>query len=229
MKKLFKWLFIIFIVIPVVLAIIAPKDKKKSESETQTVEQKEIVQVKEKDIKSKIPDNVYWMMTKKDFPKAYKQWGQKGLDKINSLAPQVSELVAKSKKCDVLSEVALSDAKSKPKKNIVFFADCKNGERFYISEEDIVNQRSAVSLNEAFENLDKESYYRSCLNAVKARANHPSTVDSSIFGRNIKATPTGGVFVYMDFTAKNSFGLEEEFNAQCTWNEGKMSIEIYNK
>lgn len=228
MKKLLKWLFIIFIVIPLVFAVISAFFGKKDKAEVD-VEQPKKIKVEASDIKSKIAKDAYVDINQKSYPKTYKKWGKKGIDKINSLGPKAAELVAKSRSCDRVEMVELSDAKSIPHKKIVFFVDCKNKERFYVSDADIELGYKVVSVRESFDNIDKSSYYEACLKGIKSQANYPSTVDTSIFNRSIRPSSTGGVLVYMEFSAKNGFGLEQKLIAECSWNNGKSDIKIYEK
>ncbi|AXN95898.1 hypothetical protein [Pasteurella multocida] len=231
MKKLLKWIFIILFVFPAIFGFLVSlsKNTKEEKEVVNNTENKQKIEQSKDDFKSKIIENAYFAMTKKDNPKTYKAWGSEWIKKINDLGPLAGELVAKSRSCDKVVDIALSDTKSKPKKKIVFYVDCKNKERFYISEDDIKSQNKVFSVNESFKNIDSEKYYKACLSGIKSRANHPSTVETSIFGRAIGSTPTGGVLVRMDFTAKNSFGLEEKFTAACSWDDDKSEINIYNR
>lgn len=231
MKKLLKWIFIILFVFPAIFGFLVSlsKNTKEEKEVVNNTENKQKIEQSKDDFKSKIIENAYFAMTKKDNPKTYKAWGSEWIKKINDLGPLAGELVAKSRSCDKVVDIALSDTKSKPKKMIVFYVDCKNKERFYISEDDIKSQNKVFSVNESFKNIDSEKYYKACLSGIKSRANHPSTVETSIFGRTIGSTSTGGILVRMDFTAKNSFGLEEKFTAACSWNDDKSEINIYNR
>lgn len=233
MKKVLKWLLIIFIGIPTVLGIIIGIFQAKNQSKDNSIADvpKEVKkqEVNQSDIKRKIEDGAFIPMTKKTYPKAYKVWGQDGFDRINKLGPLVAERVAMSKQCDKVIDVSLSDTKSKPKSYIVFFVDCKNKERFFVSESDIELGYKAISINEEFKNKDinTNSYYNSCLNGIKSSVNFPSTVDSSIFDRRIGPSVTGGIIVMMKFSAKNAFGVEENFIAQCDYyDNGKSDIRI---
>lgn len=228
MKKILKWLFIIFIVLPFVLGAFSAIFVKKDEI-TANTDQLEKSKIEESNIKSKIAKDAYVEITQKSYPKTYRKWGKKGIDKINSLGPKAAELVANSKSCDQVEMVDLSDEKSVPNKKIVFFVDCKNKERFYVSDADIELGYKVVSVRESFDNINKSSYYEACLKGIKSKANYPSTVDTSIFNRSIRPSSTGGILVYMEFSAKNGFGLEQKLIAECSWDNGKSDIKIYEK
>lgn len=81
---------------------------------------------------------------KKHYPKLYTQWGDKGLKHVNDLMPKVINKVAKSPKCDEPEIIEVSD-KSTPKVEAIFFVDCKNHERFYVSEKQLNNNEPLVS------------------------------------------------------------------------------------
>ncbi|GAB1668159.1 hypothetical protein Mh1961_13790 [Mannheimia haemolytica] len=232
MKKLLKWLLIVFVVIPVVLGTLVGifQNKNQNTENVASNNQKEVKNegLTQANLEQKIEAGAFLPMTKKSYPKAYKLWGQDGFNRINKLGPLAAELVAKSKQCDKVIDVSLSDAKSNPKSYIVFFVDCKNKERFFVSESDIEFRHKAISLNEEFKNknINASNYYNSCLKGIKARANFPATVDSSVFDRQIGPSTTGGVIVMMKFSARNAFGVEENFIAQCDYYENKSDIRI---
>ena len=253
LKKTFKIIFIVFFLIPLAISTInvlfSEKPKEKSSEIGQAKNASETVSgnnekssskpVKLTDVPESIPiadttskiitkaqfEQIYWKLTKKDFPKAYNAWGKSGLDKINSLAFGAAELASMSGKCDKVTDVALSDKKSTPKKKIVFYVDCKNKERFYVSESDIKNKVLPHPISEGFERIDQSSYYSACVKMIKQQANIPSTVDTSIFGRKIWQSPTGDIIVAQSFTAKNAFGVEAKLNAECSFgNKNTITI-----
>ncbi|HRQ63890.1 MAG TPA: zinc ribbon domain-containing protein [Xanthomonadaceae bacterium] len=65
---------------------------------------------------------------------------------------------------------------------------------------------------------------QACRDRVRSNANHPSTVSFATFGQSTDAGgPGGGYRVRLDFTAKNSFGLELKFQALCVFAPGSSS------
>src|SRR5690606_1059816 len=71
---------------------------------------------------------------------------------------QVAEMVSMQKNCDSVALVSFSDVRS-TKSEIVWFADCKNGQRFYVSESDLkagATIRSNLVIAKAFDNYDNQ-------------------------------------------------------------------------
>lgn len=81
-----------------------------------------------------IADSAVMPITQKSYPKTYAAWGEEGIERINALMQPAAEIVASSPGCDRLAMLALSEQRSSPPDNIVFYADCANGQRFYIIE-----------------------------------------------------------------------------------------------
>lgn len=59
------------------------------------------------------------------------------MDKINKMMPLAVDKVALNPNCDEPDMIELSDNKSIVKREVVFFVDCKNKQRFYISQNDL--------------------------------------------------------------------------------------------
>lgn len=75
--------------------------------------------------------------TEKSYPKLYAAWGKEWVDDINTMLPAVVKIVSKNPQCDAPSIADLSDNRSIVRQEAVFFVDCVNGERFYISQKDL--------------------------------------------------------------------------------------------
>lgn len=78
--------------------------------------------------------------TEKGYLKLYATWGKKWVDNINTMMPLVVKKVAANPKCDAPSIADLSDNRSIVKQEAVFFVDCVNGERFYISQNELTDE-----------------------------------------------------------------------------------------
>lgn len=70
---------------------------------------------------------------RKDAPKFYDKWGKATIDRSNRLIKKAARQAEESPDCDSVEWVAMSDNMSKPDE-IVWYADCTNGNRRYISE-----------------------------------------------------------------------------------------------
>lgn len=75
--------------------------------------------------------------TKKNMPKLYARWGDVWIKKINHMLPLAAAKAAQNPKCDIPEIVDISDQRSIVKKEAVFFVDCKNKERIYVSQKDL--------------------------------------------------------------------------------------------
>jgi hypothetical protein len=72
---------------------------------------------------------------------------------------------------------------------------------------------------------------RLCEDGIRGWAKHPSTVDiHSIMGYGSKVISTGERLIVQSFTARNSFGLELTYQAQCVVQpDGTLQINIAEK
>ncbi|KEZ04833.1 hypothetical protein GQ57_16080 [Burkholderia sp. MSh2] len=57
-----------------------------------------------------------------------------------------------------------------------------------------------------------------CQDYAKSQANHPSTVEFSMWGARVVEQPDGSVIARSTFTAKNGFGAELKFEVACQVN-----------
>lgn len=121
-------------------------------------------------------------ITRESYPKTHAAWGDEGIRRINELMQPAAEIVASSPRCDRLHTVALSESRSTPPDKIVFFADCDNGERFFITEEEVLAKRQSVSQNEKSKWLDEQQLVEICHEAIRARVNGPCIfADASVY------------------------------------------------
>jgi|GEM_PF-1996200 len=177
-----------------------------------------------------IADDAFMSMDKANFPKAYKKWGAAGFEKINDLGPKAAQLIAASETCDALNVLALSDERSKPKSDIVFFGDCANGKRFYVSEKDIESGTKAVSVNDLMSSREDGDYIQTCFDHTASSLKFPSSFDPSWLSATVYHAPTGGVVVQAPFEAKNGVGNTLPFNTRCVFDDQGMSPpEISNR
>ncbi len=78
------------------------------------------------------------IMTPENYPKTYKKWGKDHFEKINNLLEPAAKHASLKSSCDEVEFVALSDSKSIAPNHIVIFANCKNGNQFHITENDLI-------------------------------------------------------------------------------------------
>lgn len=90
-----------------------------------------------KDIpKDKDYSKVVDIAKRSDAPKFYDKWGKATIDRSNKLIKKAARKAEESPDCDSVEWVAMSDNMSKPDE-IVWYADCTNGNRRYVSEKSL--------------------------------------------------------------------------------------------
>lgn len=71
------------------------------------------------------------------YPNIYKTWGKERVDWLNSLQRPLAHYTLTKYSCDVITSMALSTSRSTPPNFAMFFVDCKNGNRYYVSSYDL--------------------------------------------------------------------------------------------
>lgn len=152
----------------------------------------------------------------KGYDKTIDKYGVARIKEINELIPKAADLMSKNKNCDKLWNVALSSNRG-TKDNVVIFGDCNNGSRFYLTEKEINESKTALS---GKEKLDKMSLdlMNLCDEMAKATLTHPSTFDKSIWRSGVSVDDYK-ITIVSGFSAKNSFGLELKYKAVCVFND----------
>lgn len=139
------------------------------------------------------------------FPKMLKKLGLSNIKKANQLMPKAAEIVAMNPKCDAVVHVDISDRSERNK--LIIYADAKNGQRFYLTENEILSSEPAISEQEQLAPL----LWRHELMAeevIKSKLTHPSTYDRHEMGIWQSETTANCNQIMIEFSAKNSFGVE---------------------
>lgn len=165
---------------------------------------------------------------KKAYPKLYKQWGEKAVNEMNGYLPRIAEHVARENSCDAVESVDISDARSNPKaKQMVFFVDCRNGKRFFVSTDDLNSGRKSTA--EQDKEIDNSAVISQCDAAIKAQLNHPGTFDPHLLDTATGVNPNGNILVTRGFTAKNGLGMQIDYRAYCVITGNKVEVSIEQK
>lgn len=165
---------------------------------------------------------------KKTYPKLYKQWGEKAVKEMNGYLPRIAEHVARENSCDAVESVDISDARSNPKaKQMVFFVDCRNGKRFFVSTDDLNSGRKSSA--EQDKEIDNSAVISQCDAAIKAQLNHPGTFDPHLLDTATGVNPNGNILVTRGFTAKNGLGMQIDYRAYCVITGNKVEVSIEQK
>lgn len=86
--------------------------------------------------KNKDYSKVVDIAKRSDAPKFYDKWGKATIDRSNRLIKKAARKAEESPDCDSVEWVSMSDNMSKPDE-IVWYADCTNGNRRYVSEKSL--------------------------------------------------------------------------------------------
>lgn len=158
---------------------------------------------------------ISYEITKKDYPKTYARWGGKWIGDINTLMPIAVARVASNSKCDTPVNADLSDNRSTPKKEAVFYVDCSNGERFYVSQNELSGTDEIVSESNKLLGEPRQ-YIEPCRMMIKSQLSYPSSFDEE-FGTTAYKGSSGNMVVEIRFTAKNQLGGELPQAARCVF------------
>lgn len=165
---------------------------------------------------------------KKTYPKLYKQWGEKAVNEMNGYLPRIAEHVAREDSCDAVESVDISDARSNPKaKQMVFFVDCSNGKRFFVSTDDLNSGRKSTA--EQDKKIDSSAAISQCDAAIKAQLNHPGTFDPHLLDTATGVNQNGNILVTRGFTAKNGLGMQIDYRAYCVITDNKVEVSVEQK
>lgn len=173
---------------------------------------------KKKPVKGRIAKYALTPYTKEGFPKTFAKYGSR-MQEIEKFRKQAAQLAANSGRCYLVEASELSTTKSSLN-NLVFFVDCKNGQRFYMNENDIKHKKKAVS--QAEKAWGRAEAIDMCRKMILNEVAHPETADIHTIAGSIYqlADVTKNAIVYIDFEAKNSFGVEDAYTAKCIFPPG---------
>lgn len=166
------------------------------------------------DVSRKISPDAVFFIEGEGWDKTRREWGSAGIKRINAAMPKAAEKVAQSSNCDYVELVGLSD-RGKPKQQAVFYVDCKNGQRFYVSEDDLKSDAGVVSKNAKTAAISDSTAIKACEDSVKSQLNFPSTFDRDLLNTSVYRAPTGNIAVQFTFQAKNALGAELPQRARC--------------
>ena len=77
-----------------------------------------------------------------DYPRYYEKWGAEGIKRIEAHDRIALEKVSRQKRCDAVYVLGLAENKSTPPDDIVIFANCENGNQFFVGPDgNILSER----------------------------------------------------------------------------------------
>lgn len=112
-------------------------------------------------------------------------------------------MVAQNSACDMVDISELSDERSSPGKSIVIFVDCRNHQRFYLTEAEIKAGQKPVSKNQKTALGSDADAVRACESQVVSVLHYPSSFDRALLNTAVRRSEYGNIAVEFDFEAKN--------------------------
>lgn len=180
------------------------------------------------DVSTKISPDAVMLIEGEGWDKTRREWGSAGIKRINAAMPKAAEKAAQSPACDYVEIVGLSD-RSKPKSMAVFYVDCRNHQRFYVSEDDLKSDAAPVSKNAKTAAISDTKAITACEESVKSQLNFPLSFDRDLLNTRVYRAPTGNIAVDFTFQAKNALGAELPQRARCVIDDtGIHPAEISN-
>lgn len=178
----------------------------------------------------KISPSAIYPITEASYPRLYAAWGGSAVKKINDLMLPAAEKVAASNECARVELVEISQQRSTPGKEIVFFVDCSGGRRFYVSETELKTKEAAISQETKMKALSDSQADASCESAVKAKLNNPMTFKRKLGTSSVYRAPTtANVVVQFDFEAKNNLGGRLPQKARCVFTTKGLEEVTFSK
>lgn len=182
----------------------------------------------EVDVSSKISPDAAFLIEGEGWEKTRREWGAAGIKRINAAMSKAAEKVAGSPGCDYVELAGLSD-RGKPKQQAVFYVDCRNRQRFYVSEDDLKSDAAVVSNNAKTAAISDVNAISACEEGVRSQLNFPSTFDRDLLNTSVHRSPSGNIAVQFTFQAKNALGVELPQRGRCVIDDtGIHPAEISN-
>lgn len=166
------------------------------------------------DLRAKISPGAAMLIQGEGWDKTIQKWGGKWIQKINMLMPRVAMYAAKSPDCDYVEIVGLSD-RSAIGQSAVFFVDCRNRQRFYVSEADLGSAAAPISKNAKTAGISDDVAITACIEQVKDQLKFPLSFDRHVLSTKVYRSPYGNISVYFTFSAKNALGGSTPQHARC--------------
>lgn len=180
------------------------------------------------------------LMTKADYPKMYKQLGPTKFDATNSLMSWAALAAANSKQCSEVTDIGVSDKSTR--RAVLWFVDCKNSERFMISEEQAIATRDqydpkaspeakaraeqvavAEPKSARWKNFNEGDAVTACRTLVQSTMANQKSFDAAWTWDSQKDDNTGLVTLQQDFNAENGFGATISSRYSCVVNAAQGS------
>lgn len=180
------------------------------------------------------------LMARTDYPKMYKQLGRAKFDEANALMSWAALAAANSKQCSEVTDIGVSDKSTR--QAVTWYVDCKNSERFMISEEQAIATRdqydpkaspeakaraSQVAVAEPksarWKIFNEGDAVTACRTLVQSTMTNQRSFDAAWTWDSEKDDDTGLVTLQQDFDAQNGFGATISSRYSCVVNADQGS------
>lgn len=176
-------------------------------------------------IKARTSEYVFSPYDRGNYPKLYALLGGEPTDRIQRVREEASRRALASGRCDYVELAEVSNQRT-TKDNISVFVDCRNSERFNVSESD-VRADVAASAN-SDRTVSRGDAITACVNAAKSMATFPSLFDPHVWtGSTYQTYKTlGTARVMLDFDAQNALGVNLPYTANCLFSPGSLDPDL---
>lgn len=191
-------------------------------------------------LRAKVPEHAVLDIDRSFYPKLYAKLGAASVARANGLNTWVALYAASSPSCDRVDIVEVADAATRGK--LVWFADCLNHERFYVTEAQALGAKAqfngqpdtlAVNLHLASLPLsesgklaafDQTAAVAQCESTVKSILQAGGSYRASGAWRTTQHPMRGRVTIVRGFTAKNAFNARLDSQWDCLVDAADNSI-----
>ena len=191
--------------VPLAEPISIKMDKAVNPPESATAEKKE---------EAPLYEGVAYEITEKDHAKVYARWGKEWVTNINVMMPLAVAKVAVNDKCDAPEKVDISENRSLVQKEVVFHVDCKNGEQFYVSQNELFNPAPLIAENDVLHE-GFGAYTLACEELTKTKVEYPSSYKSIKPDITAFKGSSGNMIVEIPFTSLNAYGADLPMLSRC--------------
>lgn len=171
-------------------------------------------------------EGVVYKITEEDHAQVYARWGKEWVENINAMMPLAVAKVAANDKCDLPEKVDVSENRSLVQKEVVFHVDCKNGEQFYVSQNELFNPTPLIAENDVL-NEGFGAYTLACEELTKAKVEYPSSYKSIKPDVTAFKGSSGNMIVEIPFTSLNTYGADLPMLSRCIFStSGETEVSI---
>lgn len=176
-------------------------------------------------MKARTSEYVFSPYDRGNYPKLYALLDGDPTDRIQQVREEASRRALASGRCDYVELAEVSNQRT-TKDNISVFVDCRNAERFNVSESDIRSHAAATANSDR--TVSRGDAITACVNAAKSMASFPSLFDPHVWtGSTYQTYKTlGTARVMLDFDAQNALGVKLPYTANCLFSPGSLTPEL---